>query len=378
LDRASAQAILEPLLTCPTAPYNENAVAEHICTVLDGLGVEHMTDRYGNIVARTSSTGRSTARIGFMAHMDHPGFEVTAMESTGVAANWYGGVDPGYFQDAPVRFYAGGEEFPGVIATANLDPETGLVASVRVRCDRTPPVGAVGMWDLPAPDFTNGVIRATAIDDVAGCGVLLGILTEIAGKDLDTEVWALFTRAEEAGFVGAVGLARSGKLPLSLPVVSVEMSNAMPGATQGMGPVVRLGDKSSVFDNGFLLYAKEVAAQLKKEASNPAFKYQQMLMDGGSCEATVLNAFGFRTAGLAIPLGNYHNQRPAPPNGPWVLAPEEINSADFVNAVELSVAMCQRFPGVQPVIDRHRRLLLDRAEGRLDKLERNQRGGTRS
>ncbi len=380
MDRTQARRLIEPLLACWTAPYRETAVSDYITSTLRNLGRTYTVDQYGNIIARKPGRSNSSPRIGFMAHMDHPGFEVTDHQQDGVIAAFRGGVNEDYFKDAAVRFIDDdGVEYCGTVLTAITNPETGRVEGANISCDEKPPIGAMGMWDVVPVEFTNGIIRSRAIDDLAGCGLILCILHELAERESDAdvaEVWAVFTRAEEVGFVGAIGLARSQKLPATVPTVSIEMSKARPGGTQGMGPVIRLGDRSSVFDNSFLLFMKDVAAELKAEQEG--FKYQQMLMDGGACEATALNAFGFRTAGLAVPLSNYHNMKAANPNGPWEIEAEEISFADFMAAVDLCVAMCERFPGLQTVADEHRRKLSINTAERLSFLERTHRASGRT
>jgi putative aminopeptidase FrvX len=370
LDRNTARKILEPILASPTAPYLEDAVAAQVIRILDEMNLPHTVDGYGNIVVRCPGAGKSSARIGFMAHMDHPGFEVIETRSNGVRAAWHGGVMEEYFAGAAVRFYAGDREYTGTVRSVTNDEETNRVGTALIACDSPPPVGALGMWDVAPVEFLNGMIRSRALDDLAGCAMMLCILSELADREIDAEVWMLFTRAEEVGFVGAIGLARSGRIPASLPVVSIEMSRATPGATPGMGPVVRLGDKSSVFDNSFLRFLRDTAHDMRTEHG---LKSQQMLMEGGACEATALDAFGFRTAGLALPLGNYHNMAPGGPNGPWTLQPEEINFNDFLGGVDLCVAVCERFPGMQVSIDRHRRKLIDKTNPRLQRLAKQQR-----
>ena len=356
------------LLSRPTAPCHEDAVADFLVERIKALGLTVQADWYGNLVVRRPAKEPTRNRIGFMAHMDHPGFEVASVDGHGVRARWLGGVHENYFQDAKVRFYEGGEEYPGIVTNTKKNPETERVEEVFVDCPRVPPVGALGMWDLPAPQLSSGVLRATTIDDVAGCGLLLGALMELGNRELDAEVWMLFTRAEEIGFVGALGLARGGVLPPSLPVVSVEMSRAISGATQGMGPVIRLGDSTTVFHNGLVLLMKRQAARLRERSD--AFMYQKAFMDGGSCEATVLNAYGYPAGGLAIPLGNYHNQTPSNPNGKWVVDLEEINFNDLKNGVDLVVAMCEDFSSIESAEEELVDRLAARAEDRLKVLER--------
>lgn len=52
-------------------------------------------------------------------------------------------------------------------------------------------------------------------------------------------------------------------------------------------------------------------------------------MDGGSCEATALSQFGYKTMGLAVPLKNYHNMGVKGP------APEIIHMDDTDNGRKL-------------------------------------------
>lgn len=60
---------------------------------------------------------------------------------------------------------------------------------------------------------------------------------------------AVFTRAEEQGFIGTLAMIRSGALPPSTKIISVETSKALPGVVLDGGPVIRLGDRASMFDH---------------------------------------------------------------------------------------------------------------------------------
>jgi putative aminopeptidase FrvX len=83
------------------------------------------------------------------------------------------------------------------------------------------------------------------------------------------------------------------------------MSKERPWARIGNGPVVRVGDRSTMFDplaTAFLLRAADHCRERKS-----AFRVQRCLMDGGTCEATAFVGFGYRAGGLCLSLGNYHN-----------------------------------------------------------------------
>jgi hypothetical protein len=84
--------------------------------------------------------------------------------------------------------------------------------------------------------------------------------------------------------------------------ISLEASRHGPGARLGGGPVVRLGDRQGPFAPDGSRRLDAIATRLLQG------RYQRRLMDGGSCEASAMLAHGLPTAGLALPLGNYHNQ----------------------------------------------------------------------
>ena len=52
------------------------------------------------------------------------------------------------------------------------------------------------------------------------------------------------------------------------------------------------------------------------------------MMDGGTCEATAFNCFGFRVAGISTPLVNYHNSPKKP-------LPEAVSCRDVEQLTEL-------------------------------------------
>jgi endoglucanase len=189
----------------------------------------------------------------------------------------------------------------------------------------------VGAWDVPPFQVRHGRLHAATIDDVLSVAVLLAMLSEVVQRRLQTHVWAVFTRAEEVWFHGAVKLARSGRIPKDALVISMETSKARPGARIGNGPVVRVGDQWTMFDPAASGFLEAVARRSKIRA-------QRCLMDGGVCEATALAAFGYRTGGLCVPLGNYHNI------GPGNRARAEfVSISDLDGLRQLTVAAAQQW-----------------------------------
>src|SRR5262249_30842456 len=151
-------------------------------------------------------------------------------------------------------------------------------------------LGDFGVLDLPDFELSGDTIQMRAVDDLAGCAAILAALERIAADDTPCDVWAVFTRAEEVGLVGATLLARAETLPAATIVVSLETSPALPGAELGGGPVVRVGDRVTAFHpeaDALLTAARDLLAEETGRA------VQRQLMSGGTCEASTFNRHGY-------------------------------------------------------------------------------------
>jgi len=319
--------LAERVLRIPTAPYHEQGVRALVEELGREWGLRVARDRAGNVIVR-AGTGRRP--LVFVAHMDHPGFEALG----GKSVVFFGGVPAEMFPGARVRFGA---------KVAQVRRVTG---SKRMQMNVTLPRGTWGMWDVPAFAVRRGRLQAAAVDDLVGVSAILAMLRTVAQRKQGGPVWGVFTRAEEVGFHGALEMARAGVIPRAALVVSVEMSRARAWARIGAGPVVRVGDRLTTFDPRGTMFLQETALAA-------GVKVQRALMDGGSCEATAFAAHGYRTAGLCLPLGNYHNIGP----GQKPRA-EYVSVADFEGLVEVMVAAVRRWPRFnrtgQPLLQRLR------------------------
>ena len=272
------------LLEQPTAPFHEDAVRAEIERQLAGLpNVSVERDDFGNVIARYRR-GSATPRLAFAAHMDHPAY---------VHGQFLGGVPQAYR-------------------------------------DRQPPrrnFGAFAMWDLPAFEVRDGRIHSRACDDLIGCTAIVAMLRELSASGVEAASYGLFTRAEEVGFVGAIQLAKARRLPEDVTIISLETSSERGGPVRmGDGMIIRVGDRASVFDS-------TPTAQLVQLAREHEIPHQRALMSGGVCEATAYQLYGYRTAGLCVALGNYHNCGPNEQ-----IAPEFVSIDDVVGLTRLCVA----------------------------------------
>ena len=196
--------------------------------------------------------------------------------------------------------------------------------------------------DLPGIRFTKHHVRARVIDDLCSVAACLAVVDRLRKARWKGTVGFLFTRAEEVGFVSAMGWVRSTRYPKSTVIVNLETSVALPHTPQGKGPIVRVGDYSSTFDPEITLALRDAATGLP---------HQRALMDGGNCEATVFRLAGFRAGALCLPTKNIHNHRPGGGMGL-----EYVHKDDVENLVRLLVRFARNFAGLDPAARLRKRL----------------------
>ncbi len=376
------RALAARTMACPTAPYREGAVIAWVREFAAGApSLLVREDNDGNLELRRRGVPRSRAPLVFNAHMDHPGFR--ALRSTRgrravrIDALFLGGVRPEFFPGAHARFFASdgadaaADTVRARVVEARPDRRSG---ELRVRLEARHPVrrGAFGMWDLPAfreNRAKRGLrLEGRVADDLAGVTAILALFERLERIDpaRRIDVRAVLTRAEEVGFVGALAIASAGRLPPGARVIAVEASKALPNAPRGAGPIVRVGDRSSVFDDGLTRWVDAVARDLAASRGSGRFRYQRRLMDGGTCESTAYQQYGYRTTGICLPLANYHNMSER-----GTIAAEAIDFSDLVGLVRLFEGMVRR--------DREcpRRGSADPLRKRLDALYRRSRAQLR-
>ncbi len=282
--------IVRAILEQPTAPFHEDAVRAEILRQLAGLPHVSVTiDAFGNVMA-LYQRGPARARYAFAAHMDHPAY---------VGREFLGGVPEEYLKKKPAR-----QKF-----------------------------GAFSMWDLPAYELRRGAIYSRACDDLIGCACIVAMFHELERSGAKCSAYGLFTRAEEVGFIGAIEMAKSGVIPREMTVVSLETSSVKGGPVEmGAGVIIRVGDRTSIFDS-------EATAQLQECAKQSGIKHQRALMQGGTCEATAYALYHYRTAAMCVALGNYHNCGPRKR-----IAPEYVNAGDALGMAGLCVALAKSKP----------------------------------
>jgi endoglucanase len=298
----------------------------------------------------------------FTAHMDHPGFVASRMlDGKTLEARFHGYVLPEFFPKAKVRFFddAGGEA-TGVVADFTLGKDRKVPETVRLRVSGPVAEGTPGMWDQGQGRVEGERFLSRVCDDLAGAAGALEMLDQLVKRPPKGPVAVLLTRAEEEGFIGAIAASQKPKLLRKTDrLVAIECSAVQPYAPQGLGVIIRTGDRTSIFDSGLTYFLTQQAEILAKK--DKTFRYQRALMPGGTCEATVYDVYGFLASSICVPLGNYHNMDAAKKK----LGPEYIDVSDWRNMVKLFVQVARAGHEYEP----GQRALRERVEKRFEKLK---------
>lgn len=337
--------LLKEILSLPTAPFHESAVAACVIKHAMKLRLPVRSDKAGNLVVHYRS-GKAVQPVIFTAHMDHPGFVVLRGNGTSCEVGLLGGINEEYFANARVVIQTRHGLVKGRVAKRPLKKKwmEKPVFIVNVS-DPLPPGGGglgrggmihpgdFGWYDLPGFKLKRGLIYTKCADNLASVASLLDLLYTLKRKRTPADVTCLFTRAEEVGFIGCMAVAENNTLPSSAPIIVLECSSAAAGKVAiGGGPVLRVGDKLSCFSSEIDCWFRYVAEDISKR--DKKFKFQRALLPGGRCEASVWTLNGRKIGGLAFPLGNYHN------NGPKRYEPEFVSLADYKWMQILLLGIC--------------------------------------
>lgn len=377
---------LARLTQLPTVAGHESRVIAFVRQwVAQRAGMTLETDAGGNLVVQADPawTSRTSPPVMFTAHLDHPGFVVQAVVGREtVVVEFRGGVREEYFAGAPIELHV---DDGAPVAGRVLEPVEGsanvfrtFLAELAEPCDQVRP-GQIATWAVGPSEVMDGRLHAPACDDLAAVSAALEAMERLhqrreAGQRV-LDVRLLFTRAEEVGFVGAIAACRAGTIPRGARLIALENSRSFADSPIGGGPIVRVGDRLSVFSPG-LTAAVSACAEALGGPVHPAvtasvtarpWRWQRKLMPGGACEASVFCAFGYEATCLCLPLGNYHNMadldavQAGTHTGPARLAREVIALADYDGLVDLLVACGEQLDDAPALGQRFDALWAERA-----------------
>jgi len=341
---------LTELTAIPTAAGQEWRVVAWIESwAKNQKGIELKKDKFGNLLL-TQSRKSSKKPIFITAHLDHPAFVVRKqIDDQHLEMEFRGGVNDAYFVGAKIEIFDNNDNsYFGTIESLQpkAKPFKRVIAKLQKSVAGFLLEGDIARWRFKPPSIKGDLFHAPACDDLAGVAAAISALDKIKLLKGLGNVGVLLTRAEEIGFVGAIAAAKNKTVPKSSRLLCLETSRSFPESPIGAGPILRVGDKTSVFGPELT----NAIAGIMNEQKN--FSWQRKLMPGGTCESTAFCDYGYLSTCLCLALGNYHNMHDIDgvlqKNKPAKVAPEIISVNDFHGLVKMLTVVCRYLDTPRP------------------------------
>lgn len=334
---------LEKLSLLPGVSGRETAVRDYILSQISDLADEITVDAAGSIIAVKRGAREATERIMLSAHMDEVGLIITHICSDGLLKfDTVGGIDPRVICGRSVLVGLG--SVPGVIGVTPVHLTQGdgrskcpsvdamyidIGASSKEEAELVVSPGDVCLFDTPFETLGDGRIKGKALDDRAGCAILI----ELMKQEYLCDVWFAFTTMEEVGLRGAACAAFTVAPTYAIVVESTTAAD-IPGVDEGSqvchvggGAVVGFMDRRTIYDHGLYTRSLEIASE--KAIS---VQIKQAVAGGNDAGAIQVAGAGARTLAVSLPCRYLH--------APAAVIAESDFRAVYELVYELLVSLC--------------------------------------
>lgn len=279
---------------------------------------DYRTDNLGNLICFKKGKKSPDKKIMIAAHMDEVGFIVTSIRSDGTLLfGTVGGVDASVVIGRQVT--VGKSGINGVIgstAVHNLSKEArekspeisslyvDIGAADKAEAEKYVRLGDSICFDSEYIEFGSGRIKSKAIDDRAGCAIMIKLMHE----ELEYDTYFVFNVQEEIGLRGSTVSTYSVKPDVAI-VLEATTASDIEGADGAKrvcsvsdGPVVSFMDRSTVYDKELYRLAFDTAAQ-----ENIKCQTKTMIAGGNDGGAIHLSCGGVRTIAVSVPCRYLHS-----------------------------------------------------------------------
>lgn len=297
---------------------NECEVREYIMDKIAIYADDITVDTMGNLIAFKRGNGKSGKKIALCAHMDEVGFIVSGITDDGyIKFKSVGGIDERILLSKRVTI--GKDKIAGVIGIKAVHLSTpeeretvvkqkdmyiDIGAKDKESAEKVVALGDYIAFDSDYLEFGGGKIKAKAIDDRAGCAILI----ECMKKDYANDMYFCFTVQEETGLKGAAIAAHRLKLDAAF-VVEATTAADVPGLEEheyatslGSGPAVTVMDGASNSNKILNNYIFDLA-----KAENIKYQLKRTVFGGNDARAFATRGGACATAAISLPCRYIHS-----------------------------------------------------------------------
>jgi putative aminopeptidase FrvX len=338
--------LIERLTAIPGPSGFEDAVAIAIRSELEGLDGTIEFDAIGNLVLRMPAE-QGAPRLLIAAHMDEVGLLVGFIADDGMlycARNGF--IDERTLPGSRIEIWTDAGPVLGIVGAKSRHQVTAADLArapevedlwIDVGATSADGVRALGIrigqpattWS-PLRRLGDGLITGKAIDNRAGCAVLIEVARAVAGRARDYELVFAWATQEEVGSRGARVLAQwldptAAVVVDTMPAGDDSTPRHRATARVGEGPVIRAQDTRATMGT---LYSQAVRRRLEDAAEALDIPFQV------DCYPTWTDACEIHLGGRGVPTGGLFLPRRCAHS-----ANEVIDVADITRAIDLLVEL---------------------------------------
>ncbi len=280
------------------------------CTSVDSI----KTDPLGNVHVHVKGRRMHDKTVMIAAHMDEVGFMVTGYTADGyLRFTTVGGISKSVILGRTVRF----QNEIGVIGCKAIHmcsgdektslPNGDLFIDIGVDSEeeakRRIKIGDTAVFDTAFTPMGD-LIKGRAIDDRAGCAILL----ELAKAELPYDLWLVFTVQEEIGLRGAKTAAFQIDPDVAIVIDATTAADTVGVAKDKQVCCVNGGAVVSFMD-GRTLYDKPLFDRIMQtaEATHIAAQPKTMVAGGNDAGAIQTAGRGTKVAAISLPCRYIHS-----------------------------------------------------------------------
>ncbi|MGD9567857.1 MAG: M42 family metallopeptidase [Sedimentibacter sp.] len=294
----------------------EYEVRNYIKNKLKEIGCEYYVDKLGNVIAHNE--GKKNKTIIVAAHMDEVGLMVSHIDSDGfIKFQTVGGIDQRVLNSKVVL--VGENKIPGVIGSKAVHlmsteergksiPIDKLYIDIgtysKSETEKLVSIGDYVTFKSDYVEYGEGLIKAKALDDRAGCSALL----ELLSMKLDADFYGVFTVMEEVGCRGAqtaayqldpdYAIVLEGTVCADMP----EVKDYSKVTLIGKGAALSLMDNSTLYDIEEVRNVENIALK-----NNIPYQLRGSSSGGNDAGAIHKTKEGAKVVAISIPCRYIHS-----------------------------------------------------------------------
>ncbi len=308
--------LLKKLCLTDSASGREKNIRELIISEIEGH-CEYKVDPLGNIIAFKKGKKTPKNKIMLDAHIDEVGVIVTGADSDGfLKFSNVGGIDTKVLLARIIRFENGIKGVIGVKPIHLLDKdEAGKIppkdelyidigAGSKQEALSLVPLGTTGVFSVEYTKLGDRKIMSKALDDRAGCFVLIDIIR----SEIEYDAWFSFSVQEEIGARGAAVSAYTINPDYAVVIETTTAADIIDVPEHrrvcelGKGAAISFMDRSTVYMPD--VYSRAVKTA---ERNSIAFQMKSLVAGGNNAGSIHKTRSGIKTVTLNIPCRYLHS-----------------------------------------------------------------------